>query len=135
METQQLHRRLDVEEIGAVAVVRFREPHLRDQPVIRDMSRELYGFLERDLLRLLLDFAQVEYLSSGMIGPLLELRDRARAAGGDLAVFGLRPELAEVFALAGMDQEFDLYADRQQALASFTKARPWGGGTSHDTEY
>jgi hypothetical protein len=46
----------------------------------------------------------------------------------------LRPEIAEVFALTGMDQKFDLYADRQQALASFTKARPWGGGTSHDTD-
>jgi hypothetical protein len=74
MATQQLHRRLVVEEIGAVAVVRFREPHLRDQPVIRDISRELYGFLERDYLCLLQEFAQVEYLSSGMIGPLFELR-------------------------------------------------------------
>jgi anti-anti-sigma factor len=128
MATQQLQRRLDVEVIGAVAVVRFREPLLRDQPVSRDVNRELSGLLEHDYLGLPLDFDQVGYLSSGMIGPLLELRDRARAVGGDLAVFGLWPELEEVFALAGMDQEFDPDADRQQALASFTKVRPWEEG-------
>jgi anti-anti-sigma factor len=128
MPAQRLHRRLDVEPIGEVAVVHFRDPHVRDQPVLRDISRELSDLLEHDHVCLLLDFARVEYLSSGFVGPLMQLRDRARAAGTELAVVGLRPELAEVFALSGLDQEFVLYADRQQALASFTKARAWEEG-------
>jgi anti-anti-sigma factor len=128
MPAQRLDRRLEVEKIGEVAVVHFRDPHVRDQPVLREISRELSDLLEHDHVSLLLDFARVEYLSSGFVGPLMQLRDRARAAGTEVAVVGLRPELAEVFALAGLDQEFALYADRQQALASFTKARAWEEG-------
>jgi anti-anti-sigma factor len=128
MPAQRLDRRLEVEKIGEVAVVHFRDPHVRDQPVLREISRELSDLLEHDHVSLLLDFARVEYLSSGFVGPLMQLRDRARAAGTEVAVVGLRPELAEVFALAGLDQEFALYADRHEALASFTKARAWEEG-------
>jgi anti-anti-sigma factor len=128
MAKQSLKRRLEVEATGAVAVVHLRDPHIRDQPVIRDISRELSDLLEHDHVRLLLDFARVEYLSSGFVGPLMQLRDRARAAGTEVAVVGLRPELAEVFALAGLDQELVVYADRQQALASFAKAHSWEEG-------
>jgi anti-anti-sigma factor len=128
MAKQSSKRRLEVEETGAVAVVHFRDSHIRDQPVIRDISRELSDLLEHDHVCLVLDFARVEYLSSGFVGPLVQLRDRAQAAGTEMAVVGLRSELAEVFALAGLDQELVVYADRQQALASVVKAHSWEEG-------
>jgi anti-sigma B factor antagonist len=111
---------LEAEEVGDVTVIRFRGRHIRDEEAIRAVARSLTRLVERDgRSRLLLDFAEIEHLASLIIAVLLKLRDRTRKAGGRLILCGLRPDVAEVFAITGVDKVFDIYPGEQQALASF----------------
>lgn len=80
--------------------------------------------LERDA-RLVVDMARVTYISSSSLRVLLLGVRRARQQGGDLKLCCLAPRVHQVFALAGFDQVFELWATRAEALAAF--AAPPGG--------
>jgi anti-anti-sigma factor len=50
------------------------------------------------------DFARVTFIDSSGLGVLVAAQRRARAAGGDVAVTNLRPNLRTVFLLTGLDK-------------------------------
>jgi anti-anti-sigma factor len=85
--------------------------------VVRPTGRRLDpGWLERlgDSLelrpdmRLLIDFSDVQYLASPVLGQLIDLKKRLGACGGRLALRHLHPDLAEVFRITRLDRVFDL---------------------------
>ena len=66
--------------------------------------------------RLLLDFAQVEYVSSAGLRSLLVLAKAVKSAGGGLALCGLVPAVRDVMTISGFDNILPLAADRAGAL-------------------
>ncbi len=54
-------------------------------------------------LRVVLDFSGVAFLSSGALGKLLTLDDQLKAAGGQLKLCNVRPEIYELFAISRLD--------------------------------
>ena len=54
--------------------------------------------------RIDVDFAGVTFIDSSGLGVLVAAQRRARAAGGDVAVTNLRPNLRTVFSLTGLDK-------------------------------
>ena len=66
--------------------------------------------------RLLLDFAQVEYVSSAGLRSLLVLAKAVKSAGGGLALCGLVPAVRDVMTISGFDNILPLAADRAAAL-------------------
>ena len=55
-----------------------------------------------------LDFGAVEYVESGELGALVILHRRAREAGGRLALVGVHPPVASVFAITRLDTILDV---------------------------
>lgn len=81
------------------------------------------GFEEqgRNLLRggaqrLVLDLADVEYISSAGLRSLLVLAKTAKSAGGAMALCGLAPAVRETMTISGFDHILALAADRAAAL-------------------
>ena len=66
--------------------------------------------------RLLLDFAQVEYVSSAGLRSLLVLAKAVKSAGGALALCSLVPAVRDVMTISGFDNILPLAADRAAAL-------------------
>jgi anti-anti-sigma factor len=115
-------RRLIVERQGDVTLVRFQDRKIVGEAEIQEIGRELYQLVDQEKgLRLLLDFEDVQFLSSAALGKLISLDRRVRAADGILKLCSIRPEIHEVFALTHLTQLFDIYDDRSQALAAFSK--------------
>jgi anti-anti-sigma factor len=55
-----------------------------------------------------IDFTDLEYISSLGLGVLLEAQKRLKDAGGGLTLRNLSEHLREVFRLAGFDTVFDI---------------------------
>jgi anti-anti-sigma factor len=116
----ELSHRLEVEEVGDVTVVRLLDRHVRDEPYVQAIGRDLLWLLRQaGRPRLLLDFAKVEHLSSMTVGVLLQALREAQTQHGRLAVCGLRPEMEELFSLTGAGKLLPVYPNQQAALASF----------------
>jgi anti-sigma B factor antagonist len=70
-------------------------------------------------VRLVLDFAQVEFISSIGLRVLIVTAKRVAAVRGKMVFCGLAGPVREVFELAGFTSVVPFFTDRAAALASF----------------
>ena len=76
-------QRLETQHNGDVTVVRFRDPRITDSLEIEELGRELYQLAaEYSHGKLVLNFSEVEFLSSAVLGKLIRLNGKVKAGGG-----------------------------------------------------
>jgi anti-sigma B factor antagonist len=96
---------------GEVLVVRLNFPIL-DPATVESFRHDLSALAERhSACELLLNFRDVEYVSSAALGAFVSLHRSMLAGGGRLVLCFLRPEVREVLALTKLDGLFVLEDD------------------------
>jgi anti-sigma B factor antagonist len=101
-------RRLEVEDIGDVTVVNFTSKKLIDEQTIQSTGEELFSLVDEPGQRkILLNFGNVEYLSSAALGMFITLNKKVRAAGRRLILCNINPQLSELFSINGLNTSFD----------------------------
>lgn len=114
------HRRLDIEEIGDVTVARFIDKKILDETNIQIIGNQLFGLVDEDgRLKIVLDFVNVEYLSSAALGKLITMDKKVKAAKGKLRLCNIRPDIHEVFTITKLNKLFRIYDNQDQALEGF----------------
>ena len=114
------YRRLDVNEVGDVTVVRFRDQKIIEDINIQELGQEMFRLVEEDHReKLLLNFSSVDFLSSAALGKLITLDKKVKSHGGVLKLSNIRPEIFEVFTITKLDRLFDIKDDEADALADF----------------
>lgn len=114
------HRRIDIEEIGDVTVARFVDKKILDETNISIIGNQLFGLVDEDgREKIVLDFSNVEYLSSAALGKLITLDKKVKAARGKLRLCCVRSEIYEVFAITKLNRLFDMYENQDKALEGF----------------
>ena len=114
------HRRLDLEDVGDVTVARFIDKKILDESNIQVIGNQMFALVEDDGRRkVLLDFSNVEYLSSAALGKLIVMDKKLKAAQGKLLMCALRAEILEVFKITKLDKLFTIFDSREQALEGF----------------
>ena len=81
---------------------------------------DVYAAIGAGARQILLDLANVSFLSSSGMRALLLVRKELQAlAGGELRLCALQPQVHEVFALTGFTQLFAIHQTREEALHAF----------------
>ena len=111
--------RIDVADVGEVSVVQFKDRKILDESNSQEMGRELFELVEQKRTKILLNFMNVEFLSSAALGKLITLDKKLKAAKGQLKLSNIRPEIYEVFAITRLNKLFDIHDDEADALATF----------------
>lgn len=65
---------------------------------------------------IIVDLANLEYISSAGLRVLLAGQKRLKQAGGALMLAALRPEIRKVFDIAGFNRLFPIYPTPEEAL-------------------
>lgn len=113
-------RRLDIEQVGEVTIARFVDKKILDENNIQMIGNELFGLVEEDgRKRIVLDFSNVEYLSSAALGKLITMDKKVKTAGGKLRLCSIRPDIFEVFAITKLNKLFDIHDSQDDALQGF----------------
>jgi stage II sporulation protein AA (anti-sigma F factor antagonist) len=68
--------------------------------------------------RLVLDLTEMDYISSAGLRVLLKLAKQIQKAKGKVVLFGLRPNVREVFSISAFDRIFSIHNDRAAAVAA-----------------
>ncbi|MCG8587627.1 MAG: STAS domain-containing protein [Pirellulales bacterium] len=114
------YRRIELTEVGEVAVVRFVDFKILDEANIQEMGQELFHLVEQDgYKKVLLNFSNVQFLSSAALGKLITLDKKVKKAGGQLKLSNILPDIYEVFAITKLNRLFDIREDEADALAAF----------------
>jgi anti-sigma B factor antagonist len=116
----QLKPRLLVRRAGNVTVVGFADRMLVNEDLIREVGDELHELVDvKQVDNLLLNFSDVRFMSSSLLGLLLPLMRALQGRGGQMKLSNLAPSLREVFTVSKLDRLFALYEDETAALNAF----------------
>jgi len=114
------HRRLDIEEINDVTIAKFLDKKILDETNIQIIGNQLFGLIDDDnRQKIILDFSNVEYLSSAALGKLITMDKKVKGARGKLRLCTIRPDIYEVFAITKLNKLFDIHDTQDQALEGF----------------
>ena len=113
-------RHLRLENIDGVTVVSFVDTKIVTEENIQEVGDQLYSLVEDDgYKQLLLNFGNVQYLSSAALGKLINLKKKVGAVKGKLKLCCIHPDLLEVFRITRLDQVFEIYPEEQTGLDKF----------------
>jgi anti-sigma B factor antagonist len=120
MSAQPRRRRLEVEQIGDVTVVNFIDRKILDEQNIQIIGEQLFSLVDEEGCRkLLLNFGNVEFLSSAALGKLITLNKKLQTAKGRLILCNIDPQIHEVFEITKLDKFFNIQKEEQTALQAF----------------
>lgn len=105
---------LRLETIDDVTVVEIAARRLIDQEEIEDFGNQLLALVLEGKHRLVLNFANIQLMSSSAIGKLFSLMKAVNAAGGQLRLCALPKDLEEVF---GVWKPFPIPIDKDEATS------------------
>lgn len=85
------------------------------------LDRQLQSLLDPGTPHVVVDLAQVTYVSSSALRVLLVGLKRARSLGGDLRLSALRANVLNVFKITGFVTLFQIYETLEEAVRSYTE--------------
>jgi anti-sigma B factor antagonist len=120
MSTENRRQRLKLEAIGDITVVNFLDRRILDEQNIQAIGEQLFALVEdKQHKKVLLNFHNVEYLSSAALGQFIVLHKKLTTAGGKLVLCNIVPQIYEVFTLTRLDKVFNIKADEDGGLKAF----------------
>ena len=103
-----------------VSVVEFTNNRILDESVLEDIRGTLGQLVEAAATpKLLLDFGQVDHMSSAALGMLINIHKAIREKNGQLRLCGIQPQIFEVFVTTKLNKVFRILNTRQEAMDSF----------------
>jgi len=110
--------RIEVSESASVSVVRFLDQKIIDPEAIQELGQELFDLVERDdRKKLVLNFENVEFLSSAALGKLITFEKKSKRNDAELILTNISAEIFQVFAITNLDKLFQIKDSEADALA------------------
>ena len=100
---------------GDWIIVRVTEPSLMDTRLIEQLGEAMRSLIDAGHIRIVLDLSRVEYISSRMVGLIVDQHQAANSAKGQLVLCGLSDKIVELLKLTRLNKMFRVEPDLQTA--------------------
>ena len=108
---------ISVQNVGTVIVVEFLDRRLVDQAQLARIGRQLREIIgEAELPKMLIDFDNVESLSSGALGVFIELHKTIQAKDGKLCLSNVDKELKKLFTMTKLHRVMTICKSNERAM-------------------
>ena len=86
------------------------------------VRQELKDLIQSGRSRLVLDMSGVRFIDSSGLSVFIVALKAARAAGGDIVLLKLTPEVRSIFELTRLHRVFEIFDDADAAIAKLGKS-------------
>ncbi len=83
------------------------------------LDRAIQDLVDNGCSRIVLNLAELDYISSAGLGVFMSYVEPLRAQGGDLKISNLMPRVQRVFDIVGFERIFDIFDQEDVAIADF----------------
>lgn len=112
--------RLSVNHTGDIVSIKFLDRNILEEASIQQIGDEISAVIETSPNpKVLLNFQDVEHLSSAALGTLITINNRVRQKGGQLRLSNIDSQIYEVFVITKLNKLFQIHNDAETATASF----------------
>ena len=109
-----------VSQTKDIRIVEFQNHKILDEGNIADIGITLNAMIEETPSpKMLLDFVNVDHLSSAALGMLINANNKIKQKNGALRLTNIKPQILEVFVITKLNKLFRILPTREEALASF----------------
>ncbi len=117
---EQTNPKISVEYANSVVIATFTLEKILEDLDIQLLEKTLLPLIHQQHKPLmLLDFSNVKFLTSAVLGLLIRILKKVNEAGGTLRLCGINSKILEIFGITRLDKVFDIYATREKALLAF----------------
>lgn len=113
--------RLRVQENNGIVTIGFIDRNILDEANIQKIGDEISRIVEEQPTpRLLINFENVDHLSSAALGTLITINNKVRNKEGQLRLAGIDPQIYEIFKITNLVKLFKVHDTPEDAMKSFT---------------
>ena len=115
--------RISVEYSENATIITFTEEKILEETDIQAILKSIMSVVEQaERINLILDFQNVRFLSSAVLGLLIRISKRIYEQEGQLKLCNINPKIYEIFKITRLNKVFDIYQDIESAVENLSKA-------------
>lgn len=119
----QIEPRISVEYAENATIVAFVDEKILEEKDIRVLQESIMSVVEQTgRINLILDFCNVKFLSSAVLGLLIRISKKVYEHDGQLRLCNISPKIYEIFKITRLTKIFDIYKDIKSATENLPKA-------------
>jgi len=113
----EIKPRISVEYAGKAAIVSFTDEKILEEKDIEALQDSITSIIKQaERINLILDFGNVRFLSSAVLGLLIRISKRIYEHEGQLRLCNINPKIYEIFKITRLTKTFDIYNDVEGAV-------------------
>jgi anti-sigma B factor antagonist len=117
----EIKPRISVEYIKNATVITFTDDKILEENDIKALQESIMSVIEQaERINLILDFCNVRFLSSAVLGLLIRVSKRIYESDGKLRLCNINPKIHEVFKITRLTKVFDIYKDIESATETLS---------------
>jgi len=115
--------RISVEYSGNATIVTLADEKILEEEDIRALQESVMSVISQaDRINLILDFRNVRFLSSAVLGLLIRVSKKIYEHDGQLRLCNIDPRIHEIFKITRLTRVFDIHRDLESASESLSTA-------------
>lgn len=116
--------RISVEYAGNATIVTFTDEKILEEKDIQALQESIMSVVESagGGINLILDFCNVRFLSSAVLGLLIRISKRVYQRDGQLRLCNINQKIYEIFKITRLNKIFDIYKDIESATGDLSEA-------------
>ena len=119
----EIKPRISVEYAENATKVTFVDEKILEEMDIHSLQNSVMSVIEEGgRINLILDFCNVQFLSSAVLGLLMRISKKVYEQEGQLRLCNISPRIYEIFKITRLNKIFDIYEDVQSATESLDSA-------------
>jgi anti-sigma B factor antagonist len=118
----QVHPNLQIDYHGNIVVATLTDEKILEDTQIQGLEGSFMPLIDQnDHIQLIVDFSNVKFLTSSVLGLLIRISKKVYEQGGKLRLCGIDPKIMEVFRITRLDKIFEIYSDQDDAAVGLKR--------------
>lgn len=115
--------RISVEYAENATIVTFTDEKILEEKDVQALQESIMSVIEQaERINLILDFSNVRFLSSAVLGLLIRISKKIYERDGQLKLCSIDPKIYKIFKITRLTKIFDIYKDIESATESLSVA-------------
>lgn len=114
----KINPKIGVEYVDDVVVITLLLEKILEQSDIQDLQDSIMPLVDqKPSVNMVIDFANVRFLSSSVLGLLIRISKRIYETAGELRLSTIDPKINEIFKITRLDKVFQILPDIDAAIS------------------
>ena len=111
--------RISVDYVQEAVVITLADEKILQTADIIALENSILPVIEgKEALKLVINFTNVQFLSSSVLGLLIRISKKIYEQDGQLRLCNINPKIFSIFKITRLDKVFDIYNDLPEAMNS-----------------